>query len=72
MLTLAAETAAETVSKTPFYLAGGILVAFALLVSAIGIARAETFPPSRGARVGVIAVCAVLVAAAMVTAVTTA
>jgi hypothetical protein len=66
LLVLAAATEGETAHDlTPFYVAGGVLVAFALLVSAIGIARAETFPPSRGARAAVIALAAVLVAAAM-------
>jgi hypothetical protein len=64
-------SAEEATSKTPFYLAGGALVAFALLVSAIGIARAETFPPSGGARAGVITLGGLLVVAAMATAVIT-
>jgi hypothetical protein len=63
---------AEEVSKTPFYLAGGLLVAFALVIAAGGIARAETFPASKGPRLLVIGVCAILVVAAMATAVTTA
>jgi hypothetical protein len=57
-------------SKTPFYIAGAVLVVFALCVSAVGV-RSETFPPSRGARTGVMALAAILVAAAMVTAVLT-
>jgi hypothetical protein len=61
-------SAEEATSKTPFYLAGGLLVVFALLISAIGIARPETFPPSGGARAGVVVLCGLLVAAAMATA----
>jgi len=71
LLVLAAETSAQAEpSKAPFYVAGGLLVLFALVVSAAGI-RSQTFPPSPGARAGVIAVGAVLVAAAMATAVLT-
>jgi hypothetical protein len=62
----------EAVSKTPFYVAGGVLVAFALLLAAAGIARPETFPASKGPRMAVIGLCAVLVAAAMATAAITA
>jgi hypothetical protein len=58
-------------SKTPFYLAGGALVAFALLVSAAGILRPETFPPSKAVRGAISLLCALLVVAAMATAVIT-
>jgi hypothetical protein len=58
-------------SKTAFYIAGALLVVFALAVSAVGV-RSETFPPSRGARIGLTAVAMLLVAAAMLTAVLTA
>jgi hypothetical protein len=66
----AAETITEH-SKTAFYIAGAVLVVFALAVSAIGI-RSETFPPTKGARAAVSLVAVVLVAAAMATAVLTA
>jgi hypothetical protein len=56
----------------PFYLAGAALVLFALAISALGILRADTFPASKPVRAAVIALCAVLVAAAMTTAVVTA
>jgi hypothetical protein len=69
---LAAAGSIEEHSKTAFYLAGGLLVAFALGISAIGIRGAQTFPATRGARAGVCALAAVLVAAAMATAVITA
>jgi hypothetical protein len=62
--------AAAEPNKTAFYVAGGLLVLFAICVSAVGV-RSETFPPSRGARAGVMAVGALLVAAAMATAVLT-
>jgi hypothetical protein len=72
LLSFAAETSAESEpSKTAFYIAGALLVAFALAVSAIGI-RSETFPPTKGARVAVSLVAVVLVVAAMATAVLTA
>jgi hypothetical protein len=48
-------------SKAPFYVAGGVLAAWAVLVSAFGIRQAE-FPASTTAMRGVIVVSAVLVA----------
>jgi hypothetical protein len=69
---LAAAGSIEAHSKTAFYIAGGVLVVFALAISAIGIRGGETFPATRGARAGVCALAAVLVAAAMATAVLTA
>jgi hypothetical protein len=66
-----AEAAAAHSSKTPFYVAGGLLVLFALAVSAVGVRGAETFPASRGARTGVCVLAALLVAAAMASAVLT-
>jgi hypothetical protein len=73
-LLLFAQTSAESQdepSKAAFYIAGGLLVAFALVVSAIGI-RGETFPPSRGSRAAVMGVGVVLVLATMASAVLTA
>jgi hypothetical protein len=58
-------------SKVPFYICGGLLVLFALVVSAIGI-QSETVPPTRGARTALLGLAALLVAAAMLTAVLTA
>jgi hypothetical protein len=69
---LAAAGSLEEHSKTPFYIAGAVLVAFALAVSFVGIRSAETFPGSVGARRGLSLVTIVLVAAAMATAVITA
>ena len=65
----AAEAAAET-SKTPFYVGGGLLVAFALVVSMVGLSR-SSFPGSRTAERGVIGLALVLVVSAMITAVAT-
>lgn len=62
--------AAASVSKVPFYVAGGLLAAWAVLIGVLGVRR-PTFPGGeRGARV-VMALSALLVAAAMVTAVIT-
>ncbi len=62
--------AAGSVSKVPFYVAGGLLAAWAVLIGVLGVRR-PTFPGGeRGARV-VMALSALLVAAAMVTAVIT-
>ena len=58
-------------SKVPFYIAGGLLVALALALSALGV-RSETFPRSRGQQRVVIGLAVVFVAAAMSTAVITA
>jgi hypothetical protein len=70
-LLFAAEVAEEEVSKAPFYISAGALCAFALLLSAVGIRRHATFPPSRGVANGLILVCLILVAAAAYTAVIT-
>jgi hypothetical protein len=70
VLLLAAEEAAEP-SKAPFYILASLLVAFALILAAIGTARHETFPPSRGVSTAIIGVGVLLVAGTMVTAVIT-
>jgi hypothetical protein len=51
--------------------AGSVLAAFAVIISAIGIRRHETFPPSRGGAMAVIGLAALLVAATMAAAVLT-
>jgi hypothetical protein len=61
----------EEPSKTLFYVAGAILAAFAVVISAIGIRGHETFPPSKGAARAVMAIAAVLVAFTMFSAVIT-
>ena len=70
LLATAAEHGEET-SKTPFYVAGIALTAFAVIVSAIGIRAHGQWPGSTGTARAVCAVCAVLVAATMATAVIT-
>jgi len=65
-LVLAAEK-----SKTPFYIAGGVLVAWALIISmGIGM-RKENFPETLGQQRAIMAVSAVLVAIAVSMAVVT-
>ena len=67
----AAEHAAEETSKTPFYVAAGLLTAFAVVLAFVGTVRHETFPPSRGVARGLMLLGALLVAATMATAVVT-
>jgi plastocyanin len=69
MSTLAVFAAAP--SKVPFYVAGGVLALWAVLLAAFGITR-PGFPGSKGGRRGVIGASALLVVAAMGTAVATA
>ena len=71
MITVLAAVEEEESSKTLFYAAGALLVAFALIVSAIGITRHETFPGSRGTARAVIGLAVLLVAFAMASAVIT-
>ena len=66
---LAAVEEAEP-SKTAFYVLGGCLAVWAVLVGSIGIARPQ-FAATAGASRGVIAGTALLVAAALVAAVLT-
>ena len=70
-LVLAAEAGGEESSKTAFYVCGGLLVAWAVVLAGLGMAS-ETFPATVGAKRGVIALTALFVAAAMATAVITA
>lgn len=70
-LITAAESGAEESSKTAFYICGGLLAAWAVVLSLIGMSS-ETFPATVGAKRGVIAITSVFVVAAMATAVITA
>src|SRR5690349_14751954 len=60
-----------TTSKTPFYIAGGLLAVWAVVVSAIGISRPD-FPGSSGARAVTMGISVVLVVATMASAILTA
>jgi plastocyanin len=69
-LQLAPVLAAEK-SKVPFYIAGGVLVVWALFISmAVGMRR-DKFPANEGQQRAVMAVSGVLVLAALITAVVT-
>jgi hypothetical protein len=72
LLQLVAAVQGDEPSKTPFVILGGLLVLFALCVSAVGIRGHETFPSSRGAQRAVLGLAVLLVAGAMATAVITA
>jgi hypothetical protein len=57
-------------SKTPFFIVGGALAAWAVILSALGLSRPD-FPGNATAARGVMAISVVLVAGAMVAAVAT-
>jgi hypothetical protein len=70
-LMLAAEAGGEEKSKTAFYLLGGLLTLWAVVLSGIGMSSAE-FPSTVAAKRGVIGLTALLMLGAMATAVITA
>jgi hypothetical protein len=70
ILILASAAGESEPSKAPFYIAGGVLAAWALALFGLGM-RNQTFPESTLVERGVIAVTAVLVAATMAAAVAT-
>ena len=61
----------EESSKTLFYVAGGVLAAFAVIISVIGIRGIATFPSSKGQARGVLGLAALLVLGAMAAAIIT-
>jgi hypothetical protein len=69
LLLLAAEEAEP--SKVPFFVAGGLLATWAVVLFLVGM-RTEGFPHGQGPERGVIAITLVLTVAAMATAVITA
>ena len=71
LLSLAAEAGGHEGDKTAFYVAGAILAGWAVLVSAIGILRHDTFPPGKGGKAAVMAISAVLVAVTMASSIAT-
>jgi len=71
LITFAAEEGAES-SKTLFYICGGALAVWAVVVSVIGIRAHETFPPTKSAARGVMTISIVLVLLTMASAVITA
>jgi hypothetical protein len=62
--------AASEPSKVPFYLAGGVLAAWAVVLSAIGLTR-PSFPYNDAGARGVIALSLVLVMVAIAMAIVT-
>jgi hypothetical protein len=69
LITVLASVEGEESSKSLFYIAGGLLAAWAVLVSVVGMRG--TFPSSDGAARGVMGVTAALVAFACAAAVIT-
>ncbi len=59
-------------SHALFYICGGLLALWAVLVSFFGMRGHENWPPSEGAARGVMGISALLVVLAMATAVITA
>ena len=49
--------------KTAFYVLGGLLALWAVVVAGLGILRHETFPPSEGGKVAVMVITTLLVVA---------
>ena len=66
-----ASTEGEESSKTLFYVAGGALAVFAVIISVIGIRGIASFPSSKGQTRGVSSLAALLVIAAAASAVIT-
>lgn len=68
LLVAAAEHAEP--SKVPFFIVGGALAAWAVILSALGLSRPD-FPGSQAASRGVMAISVVLVVSAMAAAIAT-
>jgi len=71
LIAFAAAEAGHESSKALFYICGGLLAVWAVVVSAIGIRAHEAFPPTPGAARGVMAISVVLILLAMSSAVIT-
>ena len=67
-----ASTEGEESSKTLFYLAGGLLAVFAVVISVIGIRGIGSFPDGKTQTRGVIGIAALLVLFAAASAIVTA
>jgi hypothetical protein len=71
LLMLAAEAGGhEESSKTAFYVAGSLLAGWAVVVSVVGLRKAD-FPATESAGRGVVALTVLLVAAVMASAILT-
>jgi len=71
LITFAATEEGHESSKTLFYVCGGLLAAWAVLVSAFGIRAHDTFPSSQGAARGVMGISVLLILVAMASAIIT-
>ena len=71
LLTFAAETAEEETSKTAFYVLGSVAAAWALILFSVGM-RSPTFPGTPAVQRAVMGISALVVVAAMASAVLTA
>ena len=67
-----ASTEGEESSKTLFYIAGGLLAVFAVVISVIGIRGIGSFPDGKTQTRGVIGIAALLVLFAAASAIITA
>jgi hypothetical protein len=72
LIVFASTEGGEESSKTLFYLAGGLLAVFAVVISVIGIRGIGSFPSGTGQARGVIGLAALLVLFAAASAVITA
>jgi hypothetical protein len=71
LVVFASEAAGEGSSHVPFYVAGLLLVGFAVIVSALGIMRPDRFAEGSAIRSAVVGVAALLVVGVCATAVIT-
>jgi hypothetical protein len=72
LIVFASTEGGEESSKTLFYLAGGLLAVFAVVISVIGIRGIGSFPAGKSQARGVIGLAALLVLFAAASAVITA
>jgi hypothetical protein len=72
LIVFASTEGGEESSKTLFYLAGGLLAVFAVVISVIGIRGIGSFPSGTGQARGVIGLAALLVLFAAASAIITA
>lgn len=71
LIAFAASEEAEETSKAAFYICGGLLAGWAVLVSLVGIARHEDWPANEGTARALMGITGILVVAAMAAAVVT-
>lgn len=71
LIAFAASEEGKETSKVPFYICGGALAVWAVAVSLVGISRHEEWPSSESTTRAVMGITAMLVIAAMASAVAT-